>query len=466
MPLEVFTRTDAGDRPLAVGEGAQASRVGLANATARAAGILSGMSVTAARALSHELVVLARDEDAERRALLAVADWAYQFSSRLLLYPPSALTLEVHGSLKLFGGFDALLAPVKAGLGGLGYTGLLASAPTALAAVCLARCGQERHVDTLQALPAVMAPLPLSVLDWDEKLIERFEGIGVRRLGELARLPRDGLARRFGAAAVGDLDRLFGRIPDPREPYTPPARFGQRLQLTVGVEDTTALLFVVQRLLGMLCGWLRGRGAGVQTFEISLLHGGGRTTAVPLGVRVPSREAEQLMTVVRERFASLRLPAPVLEVGLDSLLVQPFAERSTGLFERREAGEDVDLLDRLRARLGSDAVRGLSGVAEHRPEYAWRYSEPGERQPVEFEQIRPLWLLPVPRGLSVRDGRPCFQGGPLHLEPGRERIESGWWDGNDIARDYFIATGADGARFWVYRELSGERGWFLHGIFE
>ena len=49
--------------------------------------------------------------------------------------------------------------------------------------------------------------------------------------------------------------------------------------------------------------------------------------------------------------------------------------------------------------------------------------------------------------------------------PGPERIESGWWDGDDVTRDYFVALNADGARFWVFRERSGASGWFLHGIF-
>ena len=47
----------------------------------------------------------------------------------------------------------------------------------------------------------------------------------------------------------------------------------------------------------------------------------------------------------------------------------------------------------------------------------------------------------------------------------RERIESGWWDGNDVARDYFVARNARGLRLWIYRELRGEQRWFLHGIF-
>ena len=48
---------------------------------------------------------------------------------------------------------------------------------------------------------------------------------------------------------------------------------------------------------------------------------------------------------------------------------------------------------------------------------------------------------------------------------GPERIESGWWDGGDVQRDYYIARRADGARLWIYRECGGARRWFLHGIF-
>jgi len=76
-----------------------------------------------------------------------------------------------------------------------------------------------------------------------------------------------------------------------------------------------------------------------------------------------------------------------------------------------------------------------------------------------------MWLLPVPRQLRTDHGWPCLQG-RLKLQHSRERIESGWWDGQDIARDYFIAESASGSRYWIYRELDGERRWFLQGLFE
>jgi protein ImuB len=77
---------------------------------------------------------------------------------------------------------------------------------------------------------------------------------------------------------------------------------------------------------------------------------------------------------------------------------------------------------------------------------------------------RPLWLLHAPQELDSQRGRPR-RGGALELLGGPERIESGWWDGADARRDYYVAGDTRGARLWIYRECVGARRWFLHGIF-
>lgn len=46
-----------------------------------------------------------------------------------------------------------------------------------------------------------------------------------------------------------------------------------------------------------------------------------------------------------------------------------------------------------------------------------------------------------------------------------ERIETGWWDGREIARDYYAAVDVRGARLWVFREREPPHRWFLHGVF-
>ena len=108
---------------------------------------------------------------------------------------------------------------------------------------------------------------------------------------------------------------------------------------------------------------------------------------------------------------------------------------------------------------------GLTRHADHRPERAWRYAEPGSRDAaLDDIRSRPLWLLAQPRPLSEIDDAPCYEG-RLALVAGPERIESGWWDGHDVMRDYFVAANPAEAMLWIYRERKSRGRWFLHGFF-
>jgi len=435
------------------------------NTRAQQRGVSPGIPVAAARALVHELVVHAVDRKAGQEALLSLADWAFQFSSQISLYPPYALLLEVQGSFALFGGQAALLKNLRTGLAALGYKTRLAGAPTPLAAYSLARCGSERMIAALHQLAAVLAPLPISALDWEQTLLDRLDGMGVRQLGDVLRLPRDGLARRLGQQSLLYLDRMLGRCPDPQELYQPAREFKRHLQLVSEVEQAQALLFALQRLILELCGWLQGQGAGVQSFTVRLLHRERRHTDLCIGVHRESRDAGQFTTLLRERLERLELQQPVIEIELCAGQAVKLDAQSLDLFEKADTQQQVDLLDRLRARMGEKAVQGISAIAEHRPEYAWSYSEPGISRKDSKDQQRPLWLLSAPRQLETRDGCPHWHG-RLKLQASRERIESGWWDGRDMARDYFIATNPSGSCYWIYRELTGERCWYLQGVFE
>jgi len=51
------------------------------------------------------------------------------------------------------------------------------------------------------------------------------------------------------------------------------------------------------------------------------------------------------------------------------------------------------------------------------------------------------------------------------LLQGPERIESGWWDGKGVARDYYVARPpSQGIRLWVFQERQSKR-WYVHGVF-
>jgi protein ImuB len=217
-------------------------------------------------------------------------------------------------------------------------------------------------------------------------------------------------------------------------------------------------------------------------------------TTIDVGLVAPSRDAGHLTAILRERLGRTALVEPARSITLAAETIVPFAAGNASLFrDAAPAAEDwARLVERLRARLGHDAVHGLATAADHRPERAWRRAElvatrasmtrasRAGRQAREGRDAaagagsdagvttaaarlgrRPFWLLAAPRRLEQVAEKPHC-GGPLAFLAGPERIEAGWWDGAPCARDYFVARTPDDALLWVYRETSG---WFVHGMF-
>lgn len=482
LSLEVCTRASVAAEAFAVSEGSgRAQQVLIANEVAMRAGIRPGMSLSAAHVLVSPLHVVARDDVAEHAALERLAAWAGQFTSHVTLVSPHALLLEVEGSLTLFGSLKRLRHALRTGIAALGYSAVLSIAPTPLAATWFARGADEEPVTDLPALAGRLFDMPLNCLGLPAEQYRLLQGMGLTTLGECLRLPRDGLARRLGAEFVIALDRAFGRLPDPRKFYVAPATFEARLPLPGAVDNAEGILFPLNRLLFELSGFLTARVAGVQELELVLHHpatgfgAGARppATRIELGLAHATRDAKHLGELFRERLARIALTEPVEEILLSASRLLPLTASEADFFASTYArsGAASELIERLSARLGRDAVHGLSTVAEHRPERAWQYlgarafSANGMgRDIAHIAAERPLWLLEKPVRLDVQDGQPRLEGA-LALESDNERIESGWWDGKDVRRDYFVAHDTEGARWWVYRELGGERNWWLQGVF-
>jgi protein ImuB len=462
LPLEIFLRGSSTPEPFALEE---RHRVFACDRKARSRGVRAGMAVSAALALAPGLRVVRRDPAAETEALLGMAGWAAQFTPGVALEFPDAVLLDAAGSLKLFGGLASLLERLRRDLAEMGWSADLAGAPTPRGAFWLALAGSGRFVDSAAELEPTLAPLSVAVLRCDGETLEALGAVGVRTIGELLALPRGGVARRFGQRLLDELDRALGRLSDPRNFFVPPARFGAAIELPAEVVQAEALLFAAKRLIVQLAGFLAARSGGAQRLVFRLRHRDRAATEVAIGLVAPSRDAGHFALLARERFSALALGQPVREIALEVDEVVPLAGRALGLLleQGRPPGDWERLVERLRARLGAGTVCGIACRAEHRPERASAVAglEPKQRQ-LDFGE-RPLWLLDRPRLLAEIGERPHHEG-PLELLSGPERIESGWWDGDDVARDYFIARMRNEALVWIYRERGGG-GWYLHGLF-
>jgi protein ImuB len=453
-----------------------------ADANACAAGVRIGMTLGAALAAAPHIDARPRDLVRERELMQRLAGVAATFTPLVSIEPPDGLLLEIKPSIMLFGGLrelcrrlacaclaDPVLARGKA-------QPRFTLAPTALAALAAARAGARCFITDPAVLPARLKSLPLAVLRWPEEENSRLLGMGVSTLGELLRLPRAGLAKRFGVARLADLDRLLGRRADPRRRVTRRERYTGRLDLDHEIGEHEQILQALRPLLGELEQFLRTRQRGITALQCRFHHYGAAPTCCTLRLVAPEANAERLASLLRERLATLVLPAPVRRCELRSGVLAERALASKPLWSPGErghapAGETPALIEHLRARLGAQAVYGICRVSDHRPENAWRVAEPALAPVASLPGAaawtpfrRPLWLLHVPQQLESSQGRPRYRG-VLELLAGPERIENGWWDGADAERDYYVARDKRGSFLWIYRQGGDARGWFLHGVF-
>ncbi|SAL80401.1 DNA polymerase [Caballeronia peredens] len=477
-------------------------------------GVRPGSTRSHAFALAPHLTLLAVDIREEQNALEAVALALLAFTPKVVLAHANTVLLEVGASMRLFGGLRALLSKVTSTVKGCGFTSRMGCAPTAWGAWLLAHARTRRVARRVRllkesTLARVLDDLPVSLVPSAHSHGNVFEQIGCATLADLRRLPRKGVARRFGPGILQWLAQAYGQAPDPREAFCAPASFEARLELQARVESADALLFAARRLVLQLAGWLSAHHAAVSEFSLLLEHElaarhAPRTSTFKIAWAVPTRDADHILWLLREKLNQTALAAPVIEMKLLADKVSEHAPPPDTLFPMPGTDREsmAQLLERLSARLGAENVVQLVARDDHRPEAAMTVeackpaseakpkrgkkpantqtaqaeespapidAEPGSGEPLELpdravpSQPRPSWILETPQKLMLRNERPFYRR-PLKLISRTERIEAGWWDGNGVQRDYYVAADDRGRMFWLYRErLTGF--WFLHGFF-
>jgi len=482
-----------------------------ANAPAQALGVKPGLKRATALALAPQLRLGQADALRDAQALSSVAHAALAFTP-MVVQPPADpygqnrhhVLLEVQASLRYFAGRERLLQRLGEALAPLGHRVRVASAPTAQGAAvlaCLAKARQPLHCADLPALHEALAQAPVWLLGPGREHWDALQGMGLRTLSDLRPLPRAGLARRFGPELLDEIDRAFGDKPDPRVPVSLPPLFDSRLELFARADTTEQVLHGAAVLLARLVAWASAQHARVRSFRLLMQHEPRHRqrdgeepvpdhSTLEIALAEPSCDAAHLLVLLTERLAQVQLAAPSLELRLHCGDIARGAAPNGELFPSAKSEREglTRLIERLQARLGREQVQRLVLTEDHRPERSCTTQPVDAANPqaavrrsatldpdavsraVAISAVRPAWLLPHPQALHERQHLPLLDGAPLLILSGPERIESGWWDGDPIARDYFIAQQSDGALVWIFRGRlpladGPGPGWYLQGRF-
>jgi protein ImuB len=343
--------------------------------------------------------------------------------------------------------------------------------------------------------PSALRPLPLEALRLPQETVELLHQLGIWWIGQLEALPRAGLSARFGPHLLERWDQALGQRAEPLPAHQSPPRFEAHWSPEYPTARRETIEAAVVYLLGRIVALLIQQGRGALRLECRLYCTAGDPLQITVGLFQPAASIKHLGQLVQVQLEQVRLPAPLRAVSITASATAPLARRQQELFSdawsRRNPRYLADLIDRLSNRLGRHAVVRGRLVPEAQPELAYQYvslvdggGRRSSRRTVPADlPPRPLRLLVQPAELRgyeppAADVLPTC---PLPEQPrqfqfsgqqhqvartwGPERIETGWWRGRAVSRDYYRVETTTGRRYWLFRQLRAGK-WFLHGMFE
>lgn len=435
------------------------------NAQAEQEGLRVGQILSDARALYPALTTLPHQPGHLAQTLFALRRWAVRYSPWVAVEGEDGLVLDITGAAHLRGGEAALAAEMRQRLRAMGISARIAIAPTRGAAWGLARHGDTDIILTEDAATAI-DPLPIAALRVPEETCAGLARLGLRQVRDLARTPRPGLARRFGAELLMRLDQARGAL---GEPIAAPAEtpvYAVRLSLPEPIGLTADVRAGLERLLARLCETLAANERGARRLRLELQRCEGGRCELEITLARPMRDRAAILALFERPideldagfgFDMLRLSAPLTEALPPAQLTG--AARSVG------ADELSDLMTRLGNRVGLDAITRFLPAQSHIPERAFQVASAAFTQappphvwPRNSE--RPLRIFTPEPLIGMQSATPPqrFRWRRRHLTTARatgpERLTPEWWldDPNwrSGVRDYWQIETAEGPRLWAF----------------
>jgi protein ImuB len=334
---------------------------------------------------------------------------------------------------------------------------------------------------------AHIGPLPVAALRIGAEAVAALNGLGLRRIADVAVLPRAPLARRIGPEVAERLDQALGLAPEPVSPARADQVLSLRLTLPEPIGREADVLAGIDRLLPPLCERLRAAGQGVLRLRLTLVRTDGRAERREVGLARATDRAEAIRPLLALKLGEIDAGFGIEAIRLTAVAVEAVGPRQgRGVLAGEElAGEEPevlgDLLGRLGARLGLEALTRLHPAESHIPEkgdtvMAAGFSRPAADWPTPAAP-RPVVLFPPEPIAPQDDGVPprafvwrrrlrrrAAAFGPERIAPEWWLDDPGWRSG---PRDYWRVETEEGERLWIYEARGGEiaAGWFAQGVF-
>ena len=343
------------------------------NDAADGLGLKPGMALADARAMYPRIAVADADPDADRRMLVAIADWCDRYTPLVGLDPPDGLLLDITGCAHLFGGEEALRRDIVARLHGKGFQARAAVADTVGCAWAVARYGTELRVLSDRD-PRCAAPAAARRAADPPETVTALAQVGLKHIADVIDRPRAPLAARFGEHFVRRIDQAMGREDEPITPRLPVPAYVTERRFADPIALEADVLGTIEHLAHELVRLMERRGEGARLIEAALFRTDGKVHRIAAGTGAPLRDAARIRALFVERLAAIGdecdpgFGYDVVRLG--ALATDRCDPAQTGLAAPDHAAELTHLIDRLGARFGLRRVTRIVPQDTHIPEYA------------------------------------------------------------------------------------------------
>ena len=425
-------------------------RVAAANAPACKLGVSIGQRFTDAKAICPNLVAEDIDHAANAAALSALADWLVRIAPIVAVDGPDGLMLETTGCAHLYGGEQAMLAEVSRLLTRDNIPHQLGLAGTVGAASALARTAHGTILPNGQEEPG-LADLPMTALRLSDKTLTLLRRFGLTQIGQLYKIDRAALARRFRSRRLADdvlkrLDQALARRKEPLAPLRAPPDYTARLNCAEPIFTGEAILHGAEHMAETLCAGLSQLGQGARQFTLHAFRADGGVSSVNAALAHAARKPEHILHLLAQHIDTIDPGFGIDLLLLEARRVEPMGS-STGALPGGLAPGHTDthalsvFADRITAKLGAGSVRIAAPVASHLPSRAaaWQSFEgtiPPATAPPPQAGPRPIRMFDTPERVNVLaevpDGPPQIfiwrkRKRTIARADGPERLSPEWW---------------------------------------
>ena len=343
--------------------------IGPVTTAAEAAGVQAGMRMGEALATCPELILVEQDPAAVEQewegVLRRLEDSGFAVESA----EPGVVTFETQGVERLYGGVEAALARALASVGpawdpraGAGTRRFVA-----LAAASVARPGQAVIVEGKEE-QGFLEPLPLSLLPLPSDRYAELEGLGVRRLGELASLPGGAVEERLGpegkrawSLAGGERGTTRSRV----RGRSPAAELAEALSFPEAVANELTLRRAFGALLDRLLARPERAGRPLRKVALSARLVGGGSWRRATTLREATADRGRLRSALGPKL--LELPGPVTELRLEAVELADHVGNQLTLVPPEGEQMDGRLREGLRQVRASTGTGSVCAVVEVAP---------------------------------------------------------------------------------------------------